>query len=80
MLMQDSVIGPLVKSAFRRHGYTQLERVACQAQNNTVILTGELPTYHLKQVAQTIALSVPQVNQVDNRIIVRGENDSNDGD
>lgn len=80
MLMQESVIGPLVKSAFRRHGYSQLERVECEAKNTTAILSGELPTFHLKQVAQTIALSVPQVTHVDNRIVVTSENGSNDDD
>jgi osmotically-inducible protein OsmY len=64
------MIESLVRSAYRRYGYTQLDKVDCHVDRNTLVLTGELPTFHLKQVAQTIAMSLPQVAYVDNRITV----------
>ena len=69
-MSRQRMIESLVKSAFRRHGYTQLDNVNCHVDRNTVVLTGELPTFHLKQVAQTIAMSLPQVAYIDNQIIV----------
>lgn len=64
------MIESLVRSAYRRYGYTQLDNVNCLVDRNTIVLTGELPSYHLKQVAQTIAMSLPQVAYVDNQITV----------
>ncbi|WP_425401059.1 BON domain-containing protein [Aeoliella sp.] len=64
------LITSLVRSAYRRHGYRQLEVVDCRIERGTVILEGELPTEHLKQVAETIAASVPQVGRIVNQIEV----------
>lgn len=63
-------INSLLRSAYRRYGYTQLEVVQARLVRGTVILEGELPTLHLKQVAETIAMSVPQVCRIDNQIAV----------
>ncbi|WP_425267186.1 BON domain-containing protein [Aeoliella straminimaris] len=64
-------INSLIRSAFRRYGYPQLEAIWCRLERGTVILYGELSTMHLKQVAETIARSVPQVQRVENRISLR---------
>ncbi|WP_442482476.1 BON domain-containing protein [Aeoliella sp. SH292] len=69
-MSRQTMIESLVRSAYRRYGYTQLDKVDCHVDRSTLVLTGELPTYHLKQVAQTIAMSLPQVAYVDNRITV----------
>lgn len=69
-MSRPRMIESLVKSAYRRYGYTQLDKVDCYVDHNTLVLTGELPSFHLKQVAQTIAMSLPQVAYVDNRITV----------
>lgn len=64
------LINSLLRSAYRRYGYTQLEVIRARLERGVVVLEGQLPTEHLKQVAETIAMSVPQISRVENRIAV----------
>lgn len=64
-LLHDAVI-----AAFRSSGYRRLWNLECNVRDDLVILTGVLPSFYLKQVAQTIAMSVDQVRQVRNAVEV----------
>ena len=44
--------------------------VSCHFQDGTLVLQGQVPTYYLKQIAQTAVAAIPGVEQVDNRIQV----------
>jgi len=44
--------------------------VTCEFYGGVLILRGCLPTYYLKQLAQTLAAQVEGVQQLDNRIEV----------
>lgn len=45
--------------------------VTCEFHEGVLILRGCLPTYYLKQMAQTLAAKFEAVQLVDNRIVVR---------
>jgi osmotically-inducible protein OsmY len=58
------------ESELRRNAYFALKNIACEYQNGVLILTGCLPTYYLKQVAQEAIARIDGVERVDNRIEV----------
>jgi osmotically-inducible protein OsmY len=52
-------------------GYAQLNAVECVAEGDEVTLSGQLDSFYLKQVAQSVALKVPGVKKVKNDILVK---------
>lgn len=52
-------------------GYAQLGGVRCIADGDEITLTGQLDSFYLKQVAQSVAIKVPGVRNVRNEIQVR---------
>ena len=58
------------EARLRRSGYLALRDVACEARDGVVHLRGHLPTYDLKQVAQSVASGVAGVRRVVNHIEV----------
>lgn len=53
-------------------GYAALRSVNCEYRNNGVILSGRVPSYYLKQLAQAKVLALPHVASLVNNIDVRG--------
>ena len=51
-------------------GYAQLRRIGISYHDGCVVLQGRVPTYFLKQLAQSVASSRPGVQVVDNEIEV----------
>jgi osmotically-inducible protein OsmY len=64
-LLHDAVI-----AALRCGGYRHLWNLECEVHDDLVTLTGVVPSFYLKQVAQTIAMSVDRVRKVKNRVEV----------
>jgi hypothetical protein len=64
-LLHDAVI-----AALRSSGFRFLRNVECKVLDDLVILTGVLPSFYLKQVAQTIAMGIDQVREVRNMVEV----------
>jgi hypothetical protein len=64
-LVHDAVI-----AAFRSSGYRHLWNLECEVREDLVTLSGVLPSFYLKQVAQTIAMSIDQVREVKNTVEV----------
>src|ERR1700683_3777436 len=52
--------------------YTTLRRLRCEVMDAVVIVHGILPSYYLKQVAQTIVLRLEGIEGVVNLVEVRG--------
>ena len=50
--------------------YAALKSVRCEQRNGQVVLSGRVPSYYLKQVAQSIAMQQPHVRSVLNLIDV----------
>ena len=49
---------------------TALSLVGCDVDRDRVILSGSVPSYHMKQLAQVFALRVEGVDRIDNRLEV----------
>lgn len=60
----------LVHHALHSTGYPQLTQLQVYFEHGRVTLQGRLATYFLKQVAQTAAISVAAVREIDNDIRV----------
>ncbi len=65
-----SVTAEEVEQALQRLGYPDLRSILCLIQDSKVTLRGTVPTYHLKQLAQTAAKRVAGVRAVKNEITV----------
>jgi osmotically-inducible protein OsmY len=59
-----------VERALRATGYRPLRGIRVTVEGRLVILRGRVPSYYLKQVAQTTAMAVPGVVQVRNDLEV----------
>jgi hypothetical protein len=55
----------LIASAYR-----SLRRVHCCCQGGTVVLGGNVPSFYLKQIAQTLVMQIAGIDRVRNCIVV----------
>jgi len=69
--VQEDDPGTLVAARLRRSGYPFLSSVQCDVREGVACLSGTVPTFHLKQIAQELASHTPGVWQVDNRLHVQ---------
>ena len=61
-----------IEEAFRRTGYGELGRLEVHCDGDVVIISGRVPTYYLKQLAQNIAANVPESGRICNELRVCG--------
>ena len=66
----EDAIENRIRNSFSKLGYSQLNAVKCTARGDQLLLTGELDSFYLKQVAQSVAIKVPGVRNVQNDIRV----------
>lgn len=66
----DEQIVELACQALRSSGYSQLRRLQVSFEHGRMTLQGQLPTYYLKQVAQSVVQEVAGVREVDNDVRV----------
>jgi osmotically-inducible protein OsmY len=59
-----------VERALRATGYLALRTLEITTRDHRVVLRGKVPSYHLKRIAQAVALAVPGVRQVRNDLDV----------
>ncbi len=64
----------LALDALRHSGRTSLSTISCKCFDDTVFLSGEVPTYHMKQLAQEVMRQVDGVRRIVNRLDVTREN------
>jgi len=62
-----------VEFLLQRTGYSELRGIRCLMQNGEVTLQGNVTTYHMKQVAQSLVRRVAGVRSVKNEITVYRE-------
>jgi hypothetical protein len=55
----------------RASGHRPLWSLSCDVRGDMVVLSGVLPTFYLKQVAQALLLRLESVQGVQNRVEVR---------
>ena len=66
----SSPVAARVERALHGSGYVSLRNLDVSANRSIVRLRGRVSTYHLKQLAQAAALSVPGVREVRNEVEV----------
>lgn len=59
-----------VLRTFEQLGYPQLQGIVCESDGDKIRLSGNLDSFYLKQVAQSVAVKVSGVTSVDNQITV----------
>jgi osmotically-inducible protein OsmY len=59
-----------VLAGLQSSGYHVLRNIECEVRDSAVFLSGVVPTFFLKQMAQAVALRVDQVREVVNRVEV----------
>jgi osmotically-inducible protein OsmY len=67
---EDLCLAQCVERALRATGYGPLRRIEVTVRARLVILGGCVPSYYLKQLAQTIALAAQGARQVRNDLDV----------
>jgi osmotically-inducible protein OsmY len=60
-------------AALDQTGQSWLRRVVVSAEDGAIVLRGRVPSFYLKQTAQTIVLAIPGVTGLRNELQVRGE-------
>jgi osmotically-inducible protein OsmY len=58
------------ESRLRSNGYLAMKNVSCDYENGILTLRGCVPSYFLKQMAQTAVARMPGVERVINDIVV----------
>jgi hypothetical protein len=69
----QAVSESVLLSAYRRlqaAGCPGLRNVDCHWEDSTLVLRGIVPTYYLKQLAQSLFVSDPAIETVENQIVV----------
>jgi osmotically-inducible protein OsmY len=59
-----------VEKTYRETGYAALKRIHCRVENGIVELTGDVPSFYFKQIAQEVLLTLTHVQGVENRLRV----------
>lgn len=60
----------VARSRFQRSFFLPLRKISCSLCDGVLMLRGSVPTYYLKQLAQTIAISTEGVREVINELHV----------
>jgi osmotically-inducible protein OsmY len=68
---QDDTLRLAVVERLRSSGYLLLRAVRCDVTDGVVTLSGDVPSFHLKQVAQAVLLKIESVRKVRNLLEVR---------
>jgi len=68
--VEDLHLAERVERALRASGYGPLRTIDVTVHERQVTLTGRVPSYYLKQVAQQLSLAVPGAHQVRNDVNV----------
>lgn len=63
-------VGQLAHAALCRSGYGPLADVQCDFNQGVLVLQGRVPSYYLKQMAQTLVTQLGEISHVDNRLEV----------
>ena len=68
----DSTIREVAESHLRRHSYLALKNISCECRHGQLTLRGCVPSYYLKQIAQTVVAEIDGIAGIRNEIEVIG--------
>jgi hypothetical protein len=63
-------ITEIARARLRQSSYIELHDVGCEFSGGILTLCGRVPSYHMKQLAQSCVADVPGVVEVHNRVDV----------
>ncbi|HTI49719.1 MAG TPA: BON domain-containing protein, partial [Planctomycetaceae bacterium] len=66
----DSCIQQTARLNLKKSGYHPLGRLTCSVEDGVVTLAGAVPTFFLKQMAQSIVQRIEHVQRIENRVRV----------
>ncbi len=68
----DSVMTEAAESRLRQHSYLALKNISCECRHGQLTLRGCVPSYYLKQIAQTVIAKIDGIAGIRNEIEVVG--------
>ena len=70
VLQSESNISQAAERLLVQSGYPCLQGLTCRYYEGILTLHGSVPSYYMKQVAQTVVKEIKEVSLVDNRLHV----------
>jgi osmotically-inducible protein OsmY len=67
----DASLSHLVKQTLRETHYAALQRIRCHVLHGIVELSGDVPSFYSKQIAQEVLLNLDCAPRIENRLHVR---------
>ena len=58
------------QSRLRKSGYRELRSISCEFHEGILTLRGQVSSFHLKQIAQTLIRNVDGIREINNRLEV----------
>jgi osmotically-inducible protein OsmY len=71
MKTADRELSLEVKQTLQETHCAVLQRVRCRVADGTVELSGDVPSFYFKQLAQEVLLTLNHVHRIENRLHVR---------
>jgi osmotically-inducible protein OsmY len=68
---RDNLLRQQVLSTLGSSGYVPLARLDCHVRDGVIELTGKVPSFYLKQMAQAVVAKVDNVRGVQNYVLVQ---------
>lgn len=68
---RDARLDRSVRRSLEDTGYRPLRCIDCRVSRGVVVLSGRVPSWYMKQVAQTVVQKIDAVDVVENRLQVR---------
>jgi hypothetical protein len=72
-MQKDKAILAEARTRFHRSPYHELHGINCDFREGVLILRGRVPSYFIKQVAQSAVFSIEGIGEIDNRLEVVDE-------
>jgi osmotically-inducible protein OsmY len=69
-LIASAELASRIRGTYQLRGFHCLSRLSVAVEDGLVVLSGQVPTFYLKQIAQELARHVDGVREVANRISV----------
>jgi osmotically-inducible protein OsmY len=76
LLVREDAVRMAAENKLRHADYMCLRQIRCEYHEGVLTLRGAVPTYHLKQIAQTLVCSLNGILEVNNRLEVGPAADS----
>ena len=70
LIQERETLRAMVESYMRHSGYHELRGVSCDFHEGVLILRGRVPSYYLKQLAQSLVFHLEGVQELSNRLEV----------